>query len=70
MTAFRRWEPSRAWCSIETPFPLADTDHASALREALDELRELDAVPAAARVTRRLRELGERAVPRGPRPAT
>ena len=37
------------------------------LRVALDGLRALDAKPAAAIVSRRLRELGERRVPRGPR---
>ena len=41
-----------------------------ALRAALDELRALGAEPAAAIVTRRLRELGERQVPRGPRSST
>jgi DNA-binding CsgD family transcriptional regulator/tetratricopeptide (TPR) repeat protein len=40
------------------------------LRGALDELLALGAKPAAAIVTRRLRELGERAVPRGPRAST
>ena len=49
---------------------LAETDEPAGLREALDELLALDAAPAAARVARRLRELGERAIPRGPRPRT
>jgi DNA-binding NarL/FixJ family response regulator len=40
------------------------------LRQALDELQALGARPAAAIVARRLRELGERGVPRGPRPKT
>jgi DNA-binding CsgD family transcriptional regulator/tetratricopeptide (TPR) repeat protein len=40
------------------------------LRAALDELLALGAKPAAAIVSRRLRELGERAVPRGPRATT
>ena len=40
------------------------------LRAALDQLRALGAKPAAAIVSRRLRELGERQVPRGPRPST
>ena len=48
---------------------LPSTDGA-ALRAALDELRALGAKPAAAIVTRRLRELGERQVPRGPRGST
>ena len=41
-----------------------------ALRKALDELRALGARPAAAIVSRRLRQLGERGVPRGPRAST
>jgi DNA-binding CsgD family transcriptional regulator len=40
------------------------------LRAALDQFRALGAKPAAAIVSRRLRELGERHVPRGPRPST
>ena len=42
----------------------------SLLRAAHEQLRTLGATPAAAIVARRLRELGERNVPRGPRPAT
>jgi DNA-binding CsgD family transcriptional regulator/tetratricopeptide (TPR) repeat protein len=42
----------------------------AALRSALDQLRALGAKPAAGIVSRRLRELGERRVPRGPRPST
>jgi DNA-binding CsgD family transcriptional regulator/tetratricopeptide (TPR) repeat protein len=40
------------------------------LRAALDELQALGAKPAAAIIRRRLRELGERQVPRGPRTST
>ncbi len=40
------------------------------LRAAHEQLRALGAKPAAAIVARRLRELGERNLPRGPRPAT
>jgi DNA-binding CsgD family transcriptional regulator len=40
------------------------------LRAALDQLHALGAKPAAAIVSRRLRELGERRVPRGPRAST
>ena len=40
------------------------------LRSALDRLHALGAKPAAALVSRRLRELGERQVPRGPRAST
>jgi DNA-binding CsgD family transcriptional regulator/tetratricopeptide (TPR) repeat protein len=70
-------EPTRAaelWreigCPYEAALALADSDQDEPLRHALDELRWLDARPAAARVARRLRERGARALPRGPRPAT
>ena len=49
---------------------LVPTTDGAALRSALDELRTLGAEPAAAIVTRRLRELGERQLPRGPRTST
>ena len=39
-------------------------------RPALEELRDLGARPATAIVARRLRALGVRGVPRGPRPST
>ena len=42
----------------------------SLLRTAHEQLRALGAKPATAIIARRLRELGERSVPRGPRPAT
>jgi DNA-binding CsgD family transcriptional regulator len=57
-------------CPYETALALADSDEPKALRQALDELRALEAAPAAAIVTRRLRELGERHLPRGPRHQT
>jgi DNA-binding NarL/FixJ family response regulator len=40
------------------------------MRRALDMLHDLGAQPAAAVVARRLRSLGARSLPRGPRPAT
>ena len=40
------------------------------LRTALDGLQSLGALPAAAIVSRRLRERGVRGLPRGPRPTT
>ena len=55
-------------CPYEAALALADDE--SALRAALDELRALDAHPAAATVARRLRERGVRGLPRGPRPGT
>ncbi len=57
-------------CRYAAALALADTGDPGALREALEDLRTLGAAPAAARVARRLRELGERAVPRGPRART
>jgi DNA-binding CsgD family transcriptional regulator len=54
----------------EAALALADSGDPDALRQALEELRELGSRPAAALVTRRLRELGVRGVPRGPRPRT
>ena len=57
-------------CPYEAALALADVDEEDALRRALDELQQLEARPAAARVIRRLRELGARGLPRGPHPAT
>ena len=49
---------------------LVPSSDGSLLRAAHEQLRALGANPAAAIVARRLRELGERNVPRGPRAAT
>jgi DNA-binding CsgD family transcriptional regulator/tetratricopeptide (TPR) repeat protein len=57
-------------CRYQAALALADSHDGNALRRALDELQALGARPAAAIVARRLRELGERGVPRGPRPKT
>jgi DNA-binding CsgD family transcriptional regulator len=57
-------------CHYEAALALADSGDPGALRQALDELQALGARPAAAIAARRLRELGERGVPRGPRPRT
>ena len=54
----------------ETALARLDSGDPEQLRRALDEFRALGATPAAAIVARRLRELGERSVPRGPRPQT
>ena len=54
----------------ETAIALSEADEEPALRQALDLARELGARPLAAIVSRRLRELGVRDVPRGPRPST
>jgi len=54
----------------ETALARFDSGDPEQMRQALDQFRALEATPAAAIVARRLRELGERAVPRGPRPET
>jgi DNA-binding CsgD family transcriptional regulator/tetratricopeptide (TPR) repeat protein len=66
--AARAW--TRVGCPYEAALALAAADEENALRRSLEQLRRLDAAPAAAVVARRLRELGVRGVPRGPRPAT
>ena len=57
-------------CAYEAALALADSGESGALREALDEFRSLGARAAEAIVARRLRELGERRIPRGPRART
>lgn len=57
-------------CPYEAALALASSDDADDLRRALETLRGLGGRPAAAIVSRRLRALGERRVPRGPRPRT
>ena len=57
-------------CRYQAALALTDSHDGKALRQALDELQALGARPAAAIVARRLRELGERCLPRGPRPKT
>jgi DNA-binding CsgD family transcriptional regulator/tetratricopeptide (TPR) repeat protein len=56
-------------CPYEAALALADGDEA-ALRRAHAELQRLGAVPASNIVAQRLRELGVRGVPRGPRAST
>jgi DNA-binding CsgD family transcriptional regulator len=56
-------------CPYEAAQSLAEGDE-DGLRRALDELNRLGARPAAAIVARRLRDLGARGLPRGPRAAT
>jgi DNA-binding CsgD family transcriptional regulator/tetratricopeptide (TPR) repeat protein len=57
-------------CPYEAALALSDSDDEQALREALQALQDMTAVPAAAIVARRLRERGARGLPRGPRQAT
>ncbi len=63
-----RWE--EFGCLYEAADVLADSDEAEDLRRALDVFDGLGARAAADRVRRRLRERGERDIPRGPRPGT
>jgi DNA-binding CsgD family transcriptional regulator/tetratricopeptide (TPR) repeat protein len=62
-----------AWEALDCPYEAAlarlDGDEAS-LRDALTTFERLGAKPAAALATQRLRTLGVRGIPRGPRPAT
>jgi DNA-binding CsgD family transcriptional regulator/tetratricopeptide (TPR) repeat protein len=57
-------------CHYRAAIARSQTNDETQLRLALEELRALDAATAAARVTRRLRELGVRGLPRGPRRST
>ena len=56
--------------SYDRALALIGADDAEALLEALTVLDGLGAIPVAARVRARLREIGARAVPRGPRVTT
>ena len=57
-------------CPYDAALALMDAAEESPLRQALEGLQALGAEPAAAVVLRRLRDLGARGVPRGPRAAT
>jgi DNA-binding CsgD family transcriptional regulator/tetratricopeptide (TPR) repeat protein len=65
---------ARLWTEIGCPYDaalaLAGAGDVESLRASLDELQRMGARPAAAIVARRLRELGERDLPRGPREST
>jgi ATP/maltotriose-dependent transcriptional regulator MalT len=67
-------EAAAAWARLGCPYDeadvLADSDDADDLRRALGTLQRLGARRRAAMVSRRLKELGVRGVPRGPRAAT
>jgi DNA-binding CsgD family transcriptional regulator/tetratricopeptide (TPR) repeat protein len=62
------------WAELDSPYEaalaLAEADEEDPLRRALAELQRLGAAPAAAIVTQRLRKLGVRGLPRGPRRST
>lgn len=57
-------------CTYESALALADSGEPASLRRALDELTQIGATSAATIIARRLRELGERRIPRGPRART
>jgi DNA-binding CsgD family transcriptional regulator len=57
-------------CQYEAAIALAHSDDEDDVRRSLDELQALGAHPAAAIVTRRLRQRGTRDLPRGPRQKT
>jgi DNA-binding CsgD family transcriptional regulator len=65
---------SKSWLELGCPYDaalaLAGSSDERELRRAHDELLRLGARPAATLVARRLRELGARGLPRGPRPTT
>jgi DNA-binding CsgD family transcriptional regulator len=61
---------ARIGCPYEAAMALADSHDEDALRRALDQLQRLGGRAGADIVGRRLRELGARRIPRGPRPAT
>jgi DNA-binding NarL/FixJ family response regulator len=70
-----RWsEAAKAWtrlgCPYEAAQALAQRDDPTTLRRALLEFERLGARPAAAATARRLRELGVKGLPRGPRATT
>lgn len=60
----------RLGCDYEAAVVLASASDTDMKREALTEFQRLGAGRAAALTARRLRERGERALPRGPRPST
>jgi DNA-binding CsgD family transcriptional regulator len=63
-------EWTRIGCPYEAALALADAGEEQPLRLALAELQRLEARPAAAIASRRLRELGVKGVSRGPRAST
>ena len=70
-----RWrDASESWrvggCRYSAAFATLTGNDEEALRHALDEFRVLGAAPAAKLAAARLREIGARGVPRGPRRST
>jgi DNA-binding CsgD family transcriptional regulator len=68
LAAARWWRDRR--CPYDAAMALVSSADPVVLRQALSEFSGMEATPAAAITARRLRALGERGVPRGPRPAT
>ena len=68
MAAADRWDT--LGCPYESALALATSGDPDAIRRAAEELQRLGARPAAAIAGQRLRELGARGIPRGPRPRT
>jgi ATP/maltotriose-dependent transcriptional regulator MalT len=64
----RFWE--ERGCRYDAADALGDSDDEADLREAYEQLTALGARPRAQQVARRLRDLGARDVPRGPRATT
>lgn len=59
-----------AGAAYDAAIALLPSSDGALLRTAYDELRAMEARPGAAILARRLRELGERSLPRGPRETT
>jgi DNA-binding CsgD family transcriptional regulator/tetratricopeptide (TPR) repeat protein len=68
VTAARRW--LELGCPYDAALARAQSDDEAGLRQALAAFHDLGALPAARLVSKRLRDLGVRGIPRGPRPAT
>ena len=60
---------ARLGCHYDAALACYEGDDQQALKDALAALVRMDALPAAARIRRRLAELGARGIPRGPRSA-
>ncbi|GGR15415.1 helix-turn-helix transcriptional regulator [Deinococcus ruber] len=67
-------QAAEAWYALHCPYEaaraLSESTDEAALKEALDTFQRLGAQPMVQWVQRRLRDLGVRGIPRGPRPAT
>ncbi len=66
--ASERWR--EVGCPYETALALSQSDEEDVLKQALEGFERLDARPMTMAVTQRLRRLGARGIPRGPRRST